>query len=126
MQAYHSNATTNVHIRCQIQKSHLPVNILAEKYQISENTVSKWKSRTRPSDIGSRPHHIHYALSSLEQELIKSVRRATWLPLDEITEVAQQTQSIRLTQRCVPNPTCSRAKQSTAKRAGKGKEIQGL
>ncbi|MFB6307356.1 MAG: DDE-type integrase/transposase/recombinase [Flavobacteriales bacterium] len=88
-QAYHSNATTNVHIRCQIQKSHLPVNILAEKYQISENTVIKWKNRDKSEDVSSRPHTVHYSLSPLEQELIKSVRSATWFPLDEITEVAQ-------------------------------------
>jgi len=90
MQAYHAHTTTNVHIRCQIQESHLPVNILAERYQISENTALKWKNSAEQQDINSRPHKIYYSLSSLEQEIIKSARKATWFPLDEITEIAQQ------------------------------------
>lgn len=90
MQIYHSNATTNVHIRCEIKKSNLPVKQLAAKYNVSKNTVYKWKNRDGQNDNSSRPHTIHYSLSYMEQEIIKSVRRNSWLPLEEITEVAQQ------------------------------------
>lgn len=92
-QVYHSNATTNIHIRCEIQKSNLPMNILAEKYNVSENTVSKWKGRNELFDRSSRPHTIYYSIAEIEQEVIKSIRRSSWLPLEEITEMAQQINS---------------------------------
>lgn len=90
MQRYHSNAATNIRIRCEIHNSHMPAKVLAEKYGISENTVGKWKKREKLYDAISRPHSIHYALTSLEKELVKSVRRTSWLPLDEVTEIIRQ------------------------------------
>jgi len=89
-QTYHSNATTNVHIRCEIKTSNLPMNQLATQYNVSENTILKWKDREELYDRSSRPHTIYYSLSDMEQEVIKSVRRSAWLPLDEIVEIAQQ------------------------------------
>jgi len=89
-QSYHSNATTNVHIRCEIKTSNLPMNQLAAKYNVSENTVLKWKDREEQHDRSSRPYTIYYSLTEIEQEVIKSVRRSAWLPLEEITEAAQQ------------------------------------
>jgi len=89
-QAYHSNATTNIHIRCEILKSTLPANQLATQYHVSENTVLKWKDREEPYDRSSRPHTIIYSLSGMEQDVIKSIRKSTWLPLDEIVEMTQQ------------------------------------
>ena len=97
-QTYHSNATTNIHVRCEIKTSNLPMNLLAAKYNVSENTVLKWKGREQLHDRSCRPHTIYYSLSALEQEVIKSVRRSTWLPLDEIVEIAQQV-----------NPSASRS-----------------
>ncbi len=89
-QVYHSNATTNIHIRCEIKTSNLPMGQLATKYNVSENTVLKWKGRDVMYDRSSRPHTIYYSLTEIEQEVIKSVRRSTWLPLDEIGEIAKQ------------------------------------
>ena len=45
---------------------------LAEKYRVSENTVSKWKSREYFYDRSSRPHTIYYSLSDIEQEDVKN------------------------------------------------------
>lgn len=98
MQAYHSNATTNVHIRCEIKASDLPSNSLAVKYNVSENTVLKWKGRDEQEDHSSRPHTIHYSLTEMEREIIRSARRTTWLPLDEIEDIALQV-----------NPSASRS-----------------
>lgn len=89
-QVYHSNSKTNIHVRQEIQKSNLPTSKLAEKYNISENTVLKWKDREELDDSSSRPHTIYYSLSEIEKEIIKSVRKSTWLPLDEIEEIALQ------------------------------------
>lgn len=86
-QAYHSNARTNLHIRAEINNSNLTNNEISQKYNISETTVSKWKNRDDFEDKSSKPNTISYALNSIEQQLIVSVRKASWLPVDEIFEM---------------------------------------
>jgi len=114
MQRYHSNTTTNVHIRCELQKRNLPMNIPAAQHQISKNTVFKWKNRNGQDNRSSRPHTIHYSLSAQEKEIMNSARRSSWLPLEEITEVAQQV-----------NPAASRiAVYRTLREAGLNKVPQ--
>jgi hypothetical protein len=70
-QEYHSNASTNVHVRLEISKSNLTNLELANKYNISEPTVSKWKNRENFEDKSSRPHTIHYALNDARKILPK-------------------------------------------------------
>jgi hypothetical protein len=87
-QIYHANAKTNVHIREQIQKSSIVSNNeLAFQFNLSTQRVSKWKNRDFLQDVSSRPHNIHYALSGIETALIVSIRKSSWIPLDEIYEM---------------------------------------
>lgn len=86
-QAYHSNAVTNLHIRAQLQNNTQTNTILAQKYQTSPATISKWKNREMLHDKSSRPHNIEYVLTDIEKALIASTRQATWLPLDEVWEI---------------------------------------
>jgi transposase-like protein len=65
--------------------------MLANKFGISEPTVSKWKNRDHFEDKSSRPHTIHYALNDFEKTLISSIRQSTWLPLDEVLEMVLLT-----------------------------------
>lgn len=74
------------------------MNHPAEKYNVSENPVSKWKRRDELYDRGSGPHKIYCSLADIEQEDIKTVRRSMRLPPDEIEEMARQ-----------PNPSASRS-----------------
>lgn len=90
-QEYHSNATTNIHTRLDINKSNLTNLMLANKFGISEPTVSKWKNREIFEDKSSRPHTIHYALNDFEKTLISSIRQSTWLPLDDVLEMVLLT-----------------------------------
>ncbi len=90
-QEYHSNATTNIHIRLDINRSDFTNLMLANKFGISEPTVSKWKNRENFEDKSSRPYTIHYALNDFEKTLISSIRRSTWLPLDEVLEMVLLT-----------------------------------
>jgi transposase-like protein len=85
-QAYHSNAVTNIHIRNEINSSNLKNNLLAQKFNISKTTVSKWKNRENLQDNSSRPHTIHYALSELQKAVLVQLRNLTWWSLDEIVE----------------------------------------
>jgi transposase InsO family protein len=86
MQKYHKNAKTNTHIRSEIQTSNFSKNELALKYRIHVNTVSKWSTREFVEDKSSRPNTIHYALSEIEKEIIKAVRKSTWFSAEQIVE----------------------------------------
>lgn len=86
-QVYHANAKTNVHIRSQIKNSTASNLALAEQFGISEQTVSKWRNRDSPQDNSSKPLTIAYALSDLEKGLVISLRKSTWMSLDEVWEV---------------------------------------
>lgn len=92
-QEYHSNATTNVAIRTLIKNSSSSNRELMMRFNLSEPTVIKWKDRTENTDRSSRPHNIHYSLDELHRQIIIAVRRATWMPLDEVWEVAEQLDS---------------------------------
>lgn len=88
MQNYHSNATTNINIRTEIQ-----INIsnsnqeLASRFNTSWQTISKWRNRNFTNDVSCVPKNISYGLSDIEQALAVSIRRASWLPIDEIWEM---------------------------------------
>lgn len=86
-QVYHSNATTNVRLRSEINNSTLSNSELSIKYGVSEKTIYKWKNRTSFEDKSSRPQTIHYSLSDLNQLIAVKLRVLTWWSLDEITEV---------------------------------------
>ena len=85
-QVYHSNAVTNIQIRSIIRNSNLKNSQLAEIYNISETTVSKWKNRNDFEDRSSKPKTIHYSLSDIEKALLIVIRTQTWWALDEIVE----------------------------------------
>lgn len=98
-QIYHSNARTNVNNREQIQKCSTDTNEeLASRFNVSSQTVSKWKNRDFVQDASCCPLNIEYALSELETALIISIRRCSWLPLDEVYETLLEQ-----------NPTISRS-----------------
>jgi hypothetical protein len=60
---------------------------LAQTFHTSPaTTISKWKNRETCQDKSSRPHKIAYALNVLEESLAVSIRKTTWLPLDEVWE----------------------------------------
>jgi len=64
-QEYHSNAVTNIHIRNDINGSQLKNSEIAEKFNISQATVSKWKKREKFEDKSSKPHNIYYTFTEL-------------------------------------------------------------
>lgn len=86
-QEYHSNAVTNLHNRREIKKSSLKNSELANLYNTSTATISKWRHRENIEDKSSQPSKITYALNQLEHGLALYVRQTTWLPLDEIWEI---------------------------------------
>ncbi len=78
-QIYHSNASTNQHVREIIQKSDLANVELANMFSINVQTVSKWKGRDFTEDKSSRPNTIihavyisfsHYGVCYVQTEIV--------------------------------------------------------
>ena len=86
-QVYHSNAKTNVNIRTELQNNSSKNRELALRFNVSEQTVSKWKNRDSQRDASCRPLNIKYALTDIEKAIAMSLRKSTWLALDEIWDV---------------------------------------
>lgn len=126
-QVYHSNAVTNLHIRSEIRNSNLTNLELADKYNTSIATISKWKNRVTLADNTSAPSHINYALSDIEQSLITSIRKTTWLPLDEVWEMMLE-QNTTITRSSVYRTFCrnnvNKVPQEKKDKAKKFKEYQ--
>jgi len=85
-QIYHFNATTNINIRTQIQTNSVTNSELASRFNVSQQTVSKWRNRDFVEDVSCAPHNIKYALTALEKALAISLRSSTWLNIDEVWE----------------------------------------
>jgi hypothetical protein len=68
-QVYHSNARTNLNIRYQLQNNSRSNYELASKFNISEQTFSKWKNRDFLEDSSCKPLNIQYDLTDLEKAL---------------------------------------------------------
>ncbi len=88
-QHYHRNAKTNSHVRQIIQNSEAGNQELSRRFGVSVQTISKWRHREGTRDRSSRPHKIDYVFSDLERELIRIIRRSTWMPLDDLVETLQ-------------------------------------
>jgi transposase-like protein len=91
-QIYHSNSTTNIRLRKEINASKLTNLELSVNFGVSLNTICKWKNRKEFTDKSSCPNTIKYALSELEMLIAVKLRVITWWSLNEITEVMNTTE----------------------------------
>jgi hypothetical protein len=85
-QVYHSNATTNINIRTQIQNNLAIGSSLATQFGVSEQTISKWRNRDFVQDASCVPLNIEYALTDLEKAIAISLRKSSWMSIDEVWE----------------------------------------
>lgn len=81
---YHRNARTNIQQRSRIKESVESSRILAERYGISHVTAAKWRKSAHLEDKSHCPDTIHYAVPKECWVLIKKVREATKLPIDDL------------------------------------------
>ena len=73
-QTYHSNSTTNRRLRREINQEKGSCSELAQKYNVSKNTILKWKSRTEFKDKSSKPKNIKYSLTQLQMRVMLTIR----------------------------------------------------
>jgi transposase-like protein len=98
-QKIHSQARTTVKIRAEIQASTGSERQLARKYNVSRQTIRKWRKRTQVSDLSHCPHKLSTNLTPLEEEIVIEIRRLLLLPLDDLLVITRK----------FINPTVSRA-----------------
>lgn len=84
LQKLHKNAKTNYAIRLAIKQSGEPISVLASKYQLSWQTVKKWKQREKVEDLSSRPHKTRTTLTQKEEDLILFERKKFKKTVEEI------------------------------------------
>jgi len=84
LQKLHKNARTNYAIRLAIKQSSEPISHLASKYNLSWQTVKKWKERESIEDKSSRPHRLRISLSKEEEDLILFERKKFKKTVEEI------------------------------------------
>ena len=82
----HKNARTTPAIRTLIQQSSLSIAALAQQFNVTPNTVRKWRSRSRGDvqDASSRPQRMHTALADWQEEIVVEIRKDLMLPLDDL------------------------------------------
>ena len=83
---YHYNAKTNIQQRKIIKETaqQLSCRDLASRFQVSPETIAKWRRVEHLEDKSSTPNKIYYALSETEQRIIKKVRKRGLFSLDDL------------------------------------------
>lgn len=84
LQKLHKNAKTNYAIREAIKQSAESVSGLATKYNLSWQTVKKWKERESVEDLSSRPHRLRTTLTREQEDLILFERKKFKKTVEEI------------------------------------------
>lgn len=95
----HKLARTTPAIRLEIKTSQLSYKELSKKYNLSIDTIYKWKKRSDVYDKSHARHHTLSSLSATEEEIVVELRTRLGLSIDDITEVMH---------RCI-NPSLSRS-----------------
>lgn len=85
----HPQARTTPLIRAEIQASQDASSTLAARYNISRQTVRKWKQREDAQDGSHRPHKLCTTLSPLEEMVVVEIRRTLLLPLDDLLVITR-------------------------------------
>lgn len=80
----HKNARTTLAVREEIKNSKLSTNLIAKKYNLSWNTVNKWRNSDDLSDKSSRPRKLRTNLSKQEEDLICFERKQFKKTIDDI------------------------------------------
>ena len=94
-QAIHPRARTTPAIRKEIQESEESISELARKYNVSRNTIYKWKSRDSVKDASHAPiKHGQQKLSDSDIQLIIKTRESTNLALDDLHDVLEKELSV--------------------------------
>jgi transposase-like protein len=63
---------------------------LAQEYNLSPITVTKWRNRETTEDASHRPHHIKANLTPAQEAVVVALRETLLLPLDDLLAVTHE------------------------------------
>jgi len=90
MSEVHPQARTTPRTRAEIKASAASVAELAGRYNITEATVRKWKTREAPEDPSHRPHKLSTTLTVAQEAIVVELRRLVLLPLDDLLVITRE------------------------------------
>ena len=87
----HPLARTTPAIRAEInaQRGCKQVD-LADKYNVTPQTIRKWQNRDEFTDKSHRPHRLQTKLSEQQETLVVELRKLLLLPLDDLLVVVRE------------------------------------
>lgn len=88
--ALHKQARTTPAVRAEIAASHEPVSVLARRFNVTEATVRKWRSRDTAHDRSHTAHRLQTTLSPAQEAIAVELRRTLLLPLDDLLVVVRE------------------------------------
>ena len=121
----HGSARTTPRVRAELQRSKEKTSVLAQRYELSRTTVTKWRSRTTTVDAPMGPTKPKSTvLSAAEEAVIVEFRRRTLLPLDDVMGCLRESipkLSRSSLHRCLRRHGISRLPARDIKASGRGK-----
>ena len=88
--ALHKNATTTPAIREAIQKATGSDYELARQFNVSRDTIRKWRKRDTVQDGSHTAHRLQTTLNAAQEELVIYLRTQLLLPLDDLLAVIKE------------------------------------
>ena len=87
----HPEARTTPQIRSEIKTSSgLSQQALADKYNVTKQTVRKWQQRDDMNDKSHRPHHLQTTLTDAQELIVVELRKLLLLPLDDLLVITRE------------------------------------
>ena len=86
----HKNATTTPAIRAALQQATGSDYELARQYNLTRDTVRKWRKREGVGDASHTPHRLQTTLNAAQEELVIYLRTHLRLPLDDLLAVIRE------------------------------------
>lgn len=86
----HKNATTTPAIREAIQKATGSDYELARQFNVTRDTIRRWRKRTSVQDGSHTAHRLQTTLNAAQEELVIYLRTQLLLPLDDLLAVIKE------------------------------------
>lgn len=86
----HKNATTTPAIREAIQKASGSDYELARQFNVTRDTIRKWRKRDTVHDASHTAHRLQTTLNTGQEELVIYLRTELLLPLDDLLAVVKE------------------------------------
>ena len=86
----HKNATTTPAIRAAIQKATGSDYELARQFNVTRETIRRWRKRDTVQDGSHTAHRLQTTLNAAQEELVIYLRTQLRLPLDDLLAVIKE------------------------------------